>query len=64
VFTVIASLIFHNFWAVPEAQKMVPEPDVHEEPVGLPAVFWCWPRSVPGGWSLDARRRVGGLATA
>ena len=22
-FTVIASLIFHNFWAVPEAQKMV-----------------------------------------
>src|SRR6187397_2499651 len=63
VFTVIASLIFHNFWAVPEAQKMV-QNLMFMKNLSIAGGLLVLAAIGPGGWSLDARRRVGGLATA
>ena len=31
VFTVIVTIFFHNYWAVPEAQKMMQQIQLHEE---------------------------------
>ena len=63
MFTVIASLIFHNFWAVPEAQKMV-QNLMFMKNLSIAGGLLVLAAIGPGGWSLDARRRVGGLATA
>lgn len=55
-FTLLAGLIFHNFWAVPEAQKMMQQTHFLKNlsMVGgmlVLAVFG------PGALSFDARRR-------
>ena len=63
VFTVVASLIFHNFWAVPDAQKMV-QNLMFMKNLSVVGGLLVLAAIGPGGWSLDARRRAGGLAIA
>ena len=62
-FTVVASLIFHNFWAVPEAQRMV-QNLMFMKNLSVVGGLLVLAAVGPGGWSLDARRRVGGLSAA
>ena len=62
-FTVVASLIFHNFWAVPEAQRMV-QNLMFMKNLSVVGGLLVLAAVGPGGWSFDARRRVGGPATA
>jgi putative oxidoreductase len=62
-FTAIASLIFHNFWAVPEAQQMV-QNLMFMKNLSVVGGLLVLAAVGPGGWSLDARRRVGSLSAA
>ena len=62
-FTVVASLIFHNFWAVPEAQRMV-QNLMFMKNLSVVGGLLVLAAVGPGGWSFDARRRVGGLSAA
>ena len=56
-FTLLASLIFHNFWAVPEAQKMV-QSLMFMKNISVVGGMLVLAAFGPGAWSLDARRRV------
>ncbi|HEX7437700.1 MAG TPA: DoxX family protein, partial [Caldimonas sp.] len=56
-FTLLASLIFHNFWAVAEAQKMV-QNLMFMKNVSIIGGMLVLAAFGPGAWSLDARRRV------
>ena len=62
-FTAIASLIFHNFWAMPEAQQMV-QNLMFMKNLSVVGGLLVLAAVGPGGWSLDARRRVGSLSAA
>jgi putative oxidoreductase len=54
VFTVVATVIFHNFWAMPPEQVMAQQQAFFKNLaiVGGLLVIWA---SGPGRWSLDAR---------
>lgn len=61
-FTLLASLIFHNFWAVPEAQRMV-QNLMFMKNLSVIGGLLVLAAIGPGRWSVDARRS-GGLVTA
>jgi len=63
VFTLLASLIFHNFWAVPEAQKMV-QNLMFMKNLSVIGGLLVLAAIGPGNWSLDAKRREGRLLAA
>jgi putative oxidoreductase len=56
-FTLLASMIFHNFWAVAEAQKMV-QNLMFMKNVSIIGGMLVLGAFGPGAWSLDARRRA------
>lgn len=62
IFTLLAAVIFHNFWAVPEAQKMMEQISFLKNlsVAGGMLVLFAFG---PGALSLDARR-VGALRPA
>lgn len=57
LFTLVASFFFHNFWAVPEAQKMVQELMFNKNIaiVGGLLVLAAWGA---GAYSVDAKRNA------
>ncbi len=57
VFVAVITPIFHNFWAMPEAQKMMQMQAFWKNyaVVGGLLVVWAFG---PGGWSLDGRRQA------
>ena len=62
-FTLLASLIFHNFWAVPEAQKMV-QNLMFMKNLSVIGGLLVLAAVGPGNWSLDAKRASGRLIAA
>ena len=54
-FTLLASLIFHNFWAAPEAQQMV-QNLMFMKNISIVGGLLALAAFGPGAWSLDARR--------
>ena len=62
-FTLLASLIFHNFWAVPEAQKMV-QNLMFMKNLSVIGGLLVLAAIGPGNWSLDAKRASGRLIAA
>ena len=60
-FTLLASLIFHNFWAVPEAQRMV-QNLMFMKNLSVIGGLLVLAAIGPGRWSVDARRSGGLLA--
>jgi putative oxidoreductase len=62
-FTLLASLIFHNFWAVPEAQKMV-QNLMFMKNLSVIGGLLVLAAIGPGDWSLDAKRERGRLIAA
>ena len=62
-FTLLASLIFHNFWAVPEAQRMV-QNLMFMKNLSVIGGLLVLAAIGPGNWSLDAKRASGRLITA
>ena len=54
-FTLLASLIFHNFWAVPEAQRMV-QNLMFMKNLSVIGGLLVLAAIGPGRWSVDARR--------
>jgi putative oxidoreductase len=57
VFTVVASVFFHNYWAVPAEQQMIQQLMFFKNiaVVGGLLTLAAWGA---GSWSLDARRSV------
>jgi putative oxidoreductase len=62
VFTLAASLIFHNFWAVPEAQQMV-QNLMFMKNLSVIGGLLALAAFGPGRWSLDAVRGKSGAAS-
>ncbi|MEP7057754.1 MAG: DoxX family protein [Caldimonas sp.] len=58
-FTVIASLIFHDFWAVPEAQRMV-QNLLFMKNISVAGGLLVLAAFGPGAWSIDSRRTGSG----
>lgn len=56
IFTAVITPIFHNFWAVPEAQKMMEMQGFWKNFAVVGGLLYVWAFG-PGGWSLDARKR-------
>ena len=54
LFTLVASMIFHNFWAVPEAQRMV-QNLMFMKNLSIVGGMLVLAAFGPGAWSLDAR---------
>ena len=54
-FTLLATLIFHNFWAAAEAQRMV-QSLLFMKNVSVIGGMLVLAAFGPGAWSLDARR--------
>ena len=54
-FTLLASLIFHNFWAVPDAERMV-QNLMFMKNISIVGGMLMLATFGPGAWSLDARR--------
>ena len=61
IFVAVITPIFHNFWAVPDAQKMMQMQAFWKNiaVVGGLLVLWAFG---PGGWSIDGRRGNAGRA--
>lgn len=57
-FTLVASLIFHNFWAVPEAQRMV-QNLMFMKNLSVVGGLLVLAAFGAGTWSLDGRRGTG-----
>lgn len=57
VFTVLASFLFHNFWAMPEAQKMMEQQAFMKNMAAIGGLLLVFAFG-PGPLSLDARRRT------
>lgn len=56
VFTLVITPIFHNFWAMPEAQVMVQQQAFFKNLAVAGGLLALWAFG-PGGWSLDERTR-------
>ncbi len=56
VFTVVISFIFHNYWAVPEAQVMAQRLNFFKN-MAISGGLFAFAAFGAGGWSLDGRRR-------
>jgi len=61
VFTLLAAFIFHNFWAAPEAQKMMQQINFMKN-LSIAGGMFVLAAFGPGRFSLDARRRGVALA--
>lgn len=57
LFTLVASVVFHNYWALPADQQMVQQLMFFKNiaVVGGLLTLAAWG---PGAWSVDARRRA------
>ena len=62
-FTLLASLIFHNFWAVPEAQQMT-QNLMFMKNISIVGGMLVLAAFGPGAWSLDGRRIARGSVPA
>lgn len=56
VFTVVISFIFHNYWAVPEAQVMAQRLNFFKN-MAISGGLFAFAAFGAGAWSLDGRRR-------
>ena len=56
-FTLLASVLFHNFWAMPEAQKMMQQQAFMKNLAAIGGLLVVFAFG-PGPLSLDARRRA------
>ncbi len=56
-FTLLASVLFHNFWAMPEAQKMMQQQAFLKNMAAIGGLLMVFAFG-PGSLSLDARRRT------
>ena len=56
-FTLLASVLFHNFWAMPEAQKMMQQQAFLKNMAAIGGLLMVFAFG-PGPLSLDARRRA------
>ena len=56
VFTFVISFIFHNFWAVPEAQVMAQQLNFFKN-MAISGGLFAIAAFGAGSWSLDGRRR-------
>ena len=56
-FTLLASVLFHNFWALPEAQKMMQQQAFMKNIAAIGGLLVVFAFG-PGTLSLDARRRA------
>lgn len=56
VFTFVITVIFHNFWAVPEAQLMAQRMNFFKN-MAITGGLLAFAAFGAGGWSLDGRRR-------
>jgi len=56
IFTAVITPIFHNFWAAPEAQKMMEMQAFWKNFAVVAGLLYVWAFG-PGGWSIDARKR-------
>ncbi len=56
-FTLLASVLFHNFWAMPEAQKMMQQQAFLKNMAAIGGLLLVFAFG-PGSLSLDARRRA------
>ena len=54
-FTLVASVLFHNFWALPAAQQMVPQLLFMKNFAAIGGLLMVYAFG-PGSLSLDARR--------
>lgn len=57
VFTLLATFLFHNFWAMPEAQKMLQQQAFMKNIAAVGGLLMVFAFG-PGPLSLDARRRA------
>ena len=57
VFTLLATFLFHNFWAMPEAQKMMQQQAFMKNIAAVGGLLLVFAFG-PGPLSLDARRRA------
>ena len=57
VFTFVISFIFHNFWAVPDAQVMAQRLNFFKN-MAITGGLLAFAAFGAGGWSLDGRRRA------
>lgn len=56
LFTVVITFIFHNFWAVPEAQMAAQRMNFFKN-MAISGGLFAFAAFGAGGWSLDGRRR-------
>ena len=57
LFTLVITFIFHNFWAVPEAQMMMQKLSFFKN-MAIVGGFFAFASFGGGGWSLDAWRKT------
>ena len=57
VFTLLATFLFHNFWAMPEAQQMMQQQAFLKNMAAIGGLLMVFAYG-PGPLSLDARRRA------
>lgn len=57
VFTFVISFIFHNYWAVPEAQVMAQRLNFFKN-MAIAGGLFGFAAFGAGGWSVDGRRRA------
>jgi putative oxidoreductase len=55
LFVAVITPIFHNFWAVPEAQQMMQQQSFFKNLAAMGGLL-VLAAFGPGGWSLDAKR--------
>ena len=56
LFTLVITFIFHNFWAVPEAQMAAQRMNFFKN-MAISGGLFAFAAFGAGGWSLDGRRR-------
>jgi putative oxidoreductase len=61
IFVAVITPIFHNFWAAPEAQKMMQTQAFWKNIAVVGGLLFVWAFG-PGGWSVDGRRGTTGRA--
>ena len=54
VFTVVASLLFHKFWAVPAEQVMMQKMSFFKN-IAIAGGLYAFAAFGPGAWSVDAK---------
>jgi putative oxidoreductase len=55
IFVAVITPLFHNFWAMPEAQQMMQKQAFWKNLAVVGGLLFVWAFG-PGGWSLDGRK--------